>query len=63
MNDEMILRYLYFLTNMNSGSNKWTECYEAWERFGRQIDSEEYSELIDKVREFHKKYTLANKKT
>jgi len=62
MNEEMQLRYLYFLTHMNSGGERWTQCYEAWEQFGRDTDSEEYSELIDKVRAFHKKYSNINKK-
>jgi len=63
MNNEMTLRYLYFLTNMNSGTDRWKECYEAWERFGRQIDLEEYSELMKKVRALHKKYGIDKKKT
>ena len=54
MDDEMVLRYLYFLTHMYSGTEHWEKYYQAWKSFGEQ--NGEYSELIDKVVKFKKKY-------
>lgn len=62
MNEEMQLRYLYFLTRMYSGTSRWKACYEAWSRMSNALDPEEYSELIDKVRAFDNKYTIKRHK-
>lgn len=62
MNNEMQLRYLYFLTLAYSGKKEWEAIYSAWNNFGNFLGTEEYSELMDKVREFHKKYKI-NKKS
>jgi len=61
MNEETQLMYLYFLTHMSSGTSRWKVTYDAWQRFGRNMDSEEYSKLIGKVRAFHKKYAIKKK--
>ena len=63
MSEEMQLMYLYFLTKMNSGTERWNECYEAWDRLGNSMDSEEYSEAIERIRAFHKKYAVKKKKS
>lgn len=61
MNNEMILRYLYFLTHMESGQNRWAACYEAWTQFGRQVGHEDYEELLKDLREFHDRYGIKDK--
>lgn len=58
MNEEMQLRYLYFLTMMYSGTERWKEYYEAWGRMSKRLDPEEYAELIDKITAFNKKYRV-----
>ena len=57
MTNEMILRYLYYLTNMTSGSSEWVHCYEAWNHFGNFV-GDEYEELLKKLKEFDKKYRI-----
>jgi len=61
MNNEMILRYLYFLTRMNSGTDRWNECYKAWELYGNNIGIEKYEEMLKFLRKFIDKYEIKKK--
>lgn len=56
MNNELILRYLYFLTHMYSGKEEWEIYYQAWTAFGNNLGSEDYEVLIDKIIEFKALY-------
>jgi len=58
MNEEMQFRYLYFLTKMYSGTDRWNEYYAVWSRMSNSLTSEKYSEIIASVVAFHKKYTI-----
>lgn len=62
MNEEMQLKYLYFLTYMSSGTSRWKAIYNAWKRLGNSMEAEEYSKLINKIRLFDKKYAIKKKK-
>ena len=54
----MILRYLFYLSQMYSGSLAWKPCYDAWNRFGNFIGSEEYEQLLKDLRKFNEKYKI-----
>ena len=63
MNDEMKLRYFYFLTQMSCGDTKsWKTCYQAWHTFGNSLDVKEYSKLMERVRALHNKYKIVKEK-
>ena len=58
----MVLRYLFYLTMMNSGHAKqWKLCHNAWVKFSRDVGDEKYEELMGKVSKFHKKYAIIKK--
>lgn len=63
MDEELQLRYLYFLSCMYSGTDKWKDAYDAWQRLGNNMKSENYSKLMSNIVEFHKKYAIKKKKS
>lgn len=58
MHDEMILRYLYYLTEMYSGTEEWSKLYNAWRNFGISIGAERYERALEKLSEFDKKFRV-----
>ncbi len=56
MNNEIMLRYLYYLTHMNSGTKEWQSCYDAWRKFAEFIGHEKYEECLKSLAKFNKKY-------
>ena len=62
MNEEMMLRYLYFLTAMVSGTPRFKPTYDAWQRFSDDY-ADDYPDLIDKVRAFQLKYKTRKEKS
>ena len=61
MNNDMILRYLYFLTRVSAGTEKWKVFYDAWNEFSDTIDNEEYERMTKDLRVFNKKYSTKKK--
>ena len=51
-----MLRYLYYLTHMNSGTKEWQSCYDAWRKFAEFIGHEKYEECLKSLAKFNKKY-------
>lgn len=54
----MILRYLYYLTYMTSGTDAWKGCYDAWQKLSTFISAEEYEKILKDLMEFNKKYVF-----
>lgn len=53
----MILRYLYYLTKISVGTERWYNVYKAWSKFGHFLGSD-YEKLLKELSSFDKKYRV-----
>ena len=58
LSNEMIIKYLYYLTNQESGTEEFENLYSTWKNIKDSMDVKEYAKILENVVRFDKQYKV-----